>query len=413
MTNALIIGGGIAGTVTAIALRKAGINAAVYEAYPPVGTAGTADAAATEAGAFLLISANGMEALRTIGAHQPVLDNSFPAGRADFISNTGKRLGGRPMAGSEEGALSARTIKRATLARVLREEAARRGVRVEHGKRLLAAQTGPDGRVVASFADGGRAQGDLLVGADGIHSLIRRTIEAAAPRPRFTGQHTVCGYTRDAASPPDPDSYAMIYGKRAFFGCTTAPDGEVWWFANTPGAELSKDELAAITAEQWREQLAGLFADDNTPAAEIIRASGESIVATNAYDIASTPTWSDETMVLVGDAVHACAPNAAQGASLAIEDGVVLAKCLRDLRTPRSAFAAYERLRRERVERVVATSAGLIRRTVPGPVGRALRDAILPRKLERADADGGADWLTGYRIDWDERVTGEVARARR
>src|SRR3954471_10218657 len=101
----------------------------------------------------------------------------------------------------------------------------------------------------------------------------------------------------------------MISGKRSFFGCTTAPDGEVWWFANTPGAELSKNELAAITPEQWREQLAGLFADDNTPAAEIIRASGESIVATNAYDIASTPNWSDETMVLVGDAVHACAPN--------------------------------------------------------------------------------------------------------
>ncbi|OMI34983.1 FAD-dependent monooxygenase [Streptomyces sparsogenes] len=405
MTNALIIGGGIAGTVTAIALRKAGINAAVYEAYP------TDAAAATDAGAFLLVSANGMEALRTIDAHRPVLDHSFPAGRAEFISNTGKRLGGRPLAGSEEGALGARTIKRATLRRVLREEAERRGARVEHGKRLLAAQTGPDGRVVASFADGGRAQGDVLVGADGLHSLIRRTIEAAAPRPRFTGQHTVCGYARDAASPPDRDTYVMIYGKRGFFGCTTAPDGEVWWFANTPGAELSKDELAAITPEQWREQLAGLFAEDNTPAAGIIRASGESIVATNAYDIASTPTWSDEAMVLVGDAVHACAPNAAQGASLAIEDGVVLAKCLRDLRSPRPAFAAYERLRRERVERVVATGADLARRTAPGPVGRALRDAVLPRRLDRAGTDG-QDWLTGYRIDWDEPVKGEVARAR-
>ncbi|MDW6065262.1 FAD-dependent monooxygenase [Streptomyces sp. FXJ1.4098] len=353
-----------------------------------------------------------MEALRTIGAHQPVLDNSFPAGRADFISNTGKRLGGRPMAGSEEGALSARTIKRATLARVLREEAARRGVRVEHGKRLLAAQTGPDGRVVASFADGGRAQGTCS------SAPTESTPSSAGPsKPRRPGHaspaSTRCAATLATPRRPGPRQLRHDLRQARVLRLHHGPDGEVWWFANTPGAELSKDELAAITPEQWREQLAGLFADDNTPAAEIIRASGESIVATNAYDIASTPTWSDEAMVLVGDAVHACAPNAAQGASLAIEDGVVLAKCLRDLRTPRSAFAAYERLRRERVERVVATSAGLVRRTVPGPVGRALRDAILPRKLERADADGGADWLTGYRIDWDERVTGEVARARR
>ncbi|MEK8169152.1 hypothetical protein NKH77_03030 [Streptomyces sp. M19] len=74
-------------------------------------------------------------------------------------------------------------------------------MRVEYGKRLLAAQTGPDGQVVASFADSGRALGDMVIGADGIHSLIRRTIDAAAPRPRYAGQYTVCGYTADAAAP--------------------------------------------------------------------------------------------------------------------------------------------------------------------------------------------------------------------
>ncbi|MGW5693352.1 FAD-dependent monooxygenase [Streptomyces asiaticus] len=253
----------------------------------------------------------------------------------------------------------------------------------------------------------------MLIGADGIHSLVRRLIDAAAPRPRYTGQHTVCGYTRDADSPPDPDAYTMIFGKQAFFGCTTAPDGEVWWFCNAPAEEMSKAELAAVTSEQWRERLLTLFAEDHTPAADLVRATGDTIVATAAYDIVSTPTWSEEAMVIVGDAAHACAPNAAQGASMAIEDGVVLAKCLRDLRTPQSAFAAYEALRRERVEKVAAASAGMARRTAPGPVARALRDVTMPRKLDRAGAgNGSADWLTGYRIDWDERIDAQTARRR-
>jgi 2-polyprenyl-6-methoxyphenol hydroxylase-like FAD-dependent oxidoreductase len=396
MTKALIIGGGIAGTVTAMALHKAGIDAVVYEAYPP-------DATDT-GGAFLVVANNGLEALRTIDAHEPVLEHAFPAARVEFISNNGKRLGDKPMAGSEEGGLGAATIKRATLARVLRDEAVRRGVRIEHGKRLLAAQTGPDGTIVGSFADGGRAVGDVLIGADGIHSLIRRTIDAGAPRPRYTGQHTVCGYTRDAEVPSAADTYTMIFGKQAFFGCTAAPDGEVWWFSNAPAAELSTAELAAVSPGQWRERLAELFAEDHTPAADIVRATGENIVATSAYDLVSTPTWSEEGMVIVGDAAHACAPNAAQGASMAIEDGVVLAKCLRDLPGPRSAFAAYEGLRRERVEKVAANSAGLARRNAPGPVKRALRDATMARRLDRAAAPGGDDWLTGYRIDWDEPV---------
>ncbi|GHJ33226.1 FAD-dependent oxidoreductase [Streptomyces hygroscopicus subsp. sporocinereus] len=403
MTTALIIGGGIAGTVTAMALRKAGIDAVVYEAYPTD---------ATDAGAFLVVAANGLEALRTIDAHGPVLENSFPADRVDFISNTGKRLGDRPTSGSADGGLGSVTLKRATLARVLREEALRRGVRIEHGKRLLAVHTSPDGRIVGSFADGGRAVGDVLIGADGIHSLIRRLIDAGAPRPRYTGQHTVCGYTRDADSPPAPDAYTMIFGKQAFFGCTTAPDGEVWWFCNAPAEEMSRAELAAVTAEQWRERLLTLFAEDNTPAADLVRATGDSIVATAAYDIVSTPTWYEEGMVIVGDAAHACAPNAAQGASMAIEDGVVLAKCLRDLRSPRPAFAAYEALRRERVEKVASASAGMARRTAPGPVARALRDVTMPRKLDRAGG-GAPDWLTGYRIDWDEPVAGTTAHRRR
>ncbi|MFH8346553.1 FAD-dependent monooxygenase [Streptomyces sp. NPDC018045] len=391
MTKALIIGGGIAGAVTAMALREADIEAEVFEAY---------EEGADDVGAFLVVFANGLEALRVIGAHGPVVAHSFPAERLEFLSGTGKRLGGSALAGAAGGTdTGPRTLTRATLYRVLHDEARRRGIHVRHGKRLVAAETVGDRRVVAVFADGSRAEGDLLIGADGIHSVVRKMIDPAAPRPRYTGQYTVCGYTRDVRPPCAPATYTMIYGRRAFFGCTAAPDGEVWWFANVPGPERSRRDLAAVTAGQWRQRVTALLDGDRTPAADIVRATGDHIVGSHAYDLATTPRWYSDTMVIIGDAAHAAAPNAAQGASMAVEDGVVLATCLRDRHEPRRAFAAYEELRRARVERVVAHSARMARRSAPGALRRVVRDVMLPRSVARG-GDGADTWLTGYRVEW-------------
>ncbi|MGW8552282.1 FAD-dependent monooxygenase [Streptomyces tubercidicus] len=410
MTKALIIGGGIAGAVTAMALQKAGIEAEIFEAYPT---------GADDVGAFLIVFANGLEALRVIDAHGPVVDHSFPAQRVAFVGNDGERLGERPLAGAEgDNGLGPRTLRRATLYQVLHTEAARRGIAVRHGKRLVGAETvdGAGGRkVVASFADGSRAEGDFLIGADGLHSVTRTLIDPAAPSPRYTGQNTVCGYVRDAGIPLAPETYTMIFGKQAFFGCTVDPGGEVWWFANIPGTELDRADPPAVTPAAWRERVAGLFDGDDTPAAALVRATGDRVIASNAYDLASTPTWHTDTMVVLGDAAHAAAPNAAQGASMAIEDGIVLAKCLRDQPEPGSAFAAYEELRRERVEKVVAASAGMAKLAGSGGTGRPARPDAAGRGAagrgggergggERGGAGrGGAgadDWLTGYRIEW-------------
>ena len=403
MTHALIAGGGIAGAVTAMALRKAGISSTVHEAYPT---------GADDVGAFLVLFGNGLEALRTIGAQQAVLDASFPADTTELLAHDGRLLGSRPASGgeaSEDGhtPLGPHTLKRATLYRVLHDEAARRGITIEHGKRLTGTEQTPDG-VTAHFADGSSATGDLLIGADGIHSLTRTLIDAGAPQPRHTGQITVCGYARGGRpdAMPAVGTYRMIYGKRAFLGCTRAPDGETWWFANTPGGELTKEQLARPAAE-WRDHIAGLFAADDSPAAETVRATGENIVASNAYDLASTPVWHRGRTVVLGDAAHAAAPNAGQGASMAIEDSVVLAKCLRDLPDHRAAFTAYERLRRDRVERVVAESARMSGRSIPTPAERERRDAEVESRLRKgAPASAGSTaWLTHYRIDWDRPVT--------
>ncbi|WP_436496985.1 FAD-dependent monooxygenase [Actinokineospora sp. HUAS TT18] len=371
--DVLIIGGGIAGAVAAMALRKAGLNPALYEAYPT---------GADDIGAFLTIMNNGLDALRAVDAHQAVVDNSFAADQVEFLDARGDRLGLQPLTGDINGP---RTLTRATLYRVLHDEAARRGIPVFHGKRLVSATR--DGKIVATFADRTTATGDVLVGADGIHSVTRSIIDPAAPAPRYAGLNIAYGYARDAALPVAANSYRMIFGGQAFFGYTTAPDGQTWWFARLPGPELTEP----VPQPEIKRRLTDAFAADRSPATDIVAATTDDIHLSNAYDVPTTPAWHRDGMVLVGDAAHAASPAAGQGASMAIEDAVVLAQCLRDLPTHDTAFAAYEDVRRPRVERLVATSAEDGARAARG----AAQD-VTDRQDTRA-------WLYRHHIDWDTR----------
>ena len=100
----------------------------------------------------------------------------------------------------------------------------------------------------------------------------------------------------------------------------------------------------------------------------------------------------------------ATAPSSGQGASMAVEDAVVLARCLRDLPDTGRAFAAYERLRRGRVERIVAHGVRTSNSKAAGPAGRALRDLMVPVILKRVAGGGSLAWTHDPHIDWGEKV---------
>ena len=394
--RALIIGGGVAGPVAAMALQRASIDGFIYEAY-----AGGAD----YAGAFLTFASNGLDALRAIDAHHLVLAEGFPTPRMTIQSGTGKHLGDVPNGGTLPDGTVSQTLKRADLYRALRDEAVRRGANIEYGKRLVDAETSPDGSVTARFEDGTEAEGDLLIGADGIHSRTRRIIDPSAPGTRYIPVLNIGGYARDVRVQAQPGTFLMVFGKRAFFGYAVHPSGEVWWFANPPRAdEPTGAELAAIGTEQWREMLMDLFAGDDSPAVEILRSTPGKLAGWATYDLPSVPTWHRGSLVIIGDAAHATAPSSGQGASMAIEDAVVLSRCLRDLPDTRQAFAAYERLRRARVERIVAHGARTSNSKAAGPVVRVLRDLMMPLVLKRVARGGSLAWMHDYHIAWDEKV---------
>lgn len=393
--KALIVGGGVAGPVAAMALRQAGIGSVIYEAY-----GGGAD----DAGAFLTFASNGLDALRTIDAHHLVLSEGFPTPRMTIQSGTGKHLGDVPNGGTLPDGTVSQTLKRADLYRALRDEAVRRDAHVEYGKRLVDAEATPDG-VVALFEDGTEEAGDLLIGADGIHSRTRRIIDPSAPGARYIPVLNIGGYARDVRVPAEPGSFRMVFGKRAFFGYAVHPSGEIWWFANPPRAEEpTRAELAAIGTECWREMLLDLFAGDASPAVEIIRSTPGKLAGWATYDLPSVPKWHRGSMIIIGDAAHATAPSSGQGASMAIEDAVVLARCLRDLPDTGQAFAAYERLRRGRVERIVAHGARTSNSKAAGPMSRVLRDLMMPLILKRVARGESLAWMHDYHIDWDAKV---------
>ncbi len=222
---------------------------------------------------------------------------------------------------------------------------------------------------------------------------------------RYIPVLNIGGYAGGVRVPAEPGTFRMIFGKRAFFGYAVHPSGEVWWFANPPRAdEPTGAELAATSTERWKKMLTDLFDEDDTPAARIVNATPGRLAGWATYDLPSVPTWHRGPIVIVGDAAHAAAPSSGQGASMAIEDAVVLAKCLRDLPDIRQAFAAYERLRRARVERIVAHGARTSNSKAAGPVARVLRDLMMPMVLKRVAGNGTLAWMHDYHIDWHEKV---------
>ncbi|MFE3526341.1 FAD-dependent oxidoreductase [Streptomyces sp. NPDC059161] len=393
--SALVVGGGIAGPIAAMALRRAGFDAEVYEAY---------DSRSDGVGAAMSIAPNGIAALDAIGAGDVVRSVGTPVHAIVIHSWNGRRL-----AEFGTGAHPSQFVWRAELYASLYDEAARRGVRVHHGKRLVGAEESGDA-VTAHFADGSTATADILVGADGIRSTVRTLIDPAAPGPTYAGLIGIGAGVRDSGLASSGGKMHMTYGRRVFFGYQVFDDASGAWFVNLPSAEpVSAARAAERGADRWLSELSALVAGDRTPARELLaRTDPADLALTGPVEaMLRVPHWSRGRMVLIGDAAHAASPSSGQGASLAAESAVQLARCLRDLPYGQ-AFAAYEELRRPRVERIIAETARINNDKAAGPVGRVVRDLVMPPMMKLLKPEKRAAWQYAHRIDWDERVVGSA-----
>jgi 2-polyprenyl-6-methoxyphenol hydroxylase-like FAD-dependent oxidoreductase len=394
--KALISGCGVAGPVVALFLQRAGIEAEIYEAR----------ASSTDYGGnFLNMACNGLDVLKPLGLDGPVSEQGSPIPRMMMWSGKGKRLGEvRNGARVEVGAPSI-NILRSRLHQVLREGAEQRRIKIAFGKKLADLESGTQG-VVATFADGTTAEGSFLVGCDGIHSRTRRLINPDAPAPHYTGLIGTGGFAPHSSFAPTPDTMHFVFGKLAFFGYHISSSGELYWFVNFPQKEApARGDLDMIVNEEWQERMLDLFREDLPLISEMIGATESTIIGYPIYDISTQPIWHQGPVVLVGDAIHAISPNAGQGASLAVEDAIVLAKCLRDREDHALAFATYERLRRARVERMVQRGRNAGQgKVMTNPIGVWFRDLSMPFFLKLIANPATGDWIYSYQVDWDEPV---------
>jgi len=391
--KALLVGGGIAGPATALALQQVGVEAVVLEARP------RSDG---EAGSWFTLASNGLHALDLLGARHLVAPIGFPSERNVMVGATGRVLGTMSLGVPLADGTVAMTMKRSRLAAALVDEAERRGIDVRHGSRVIEVESGSDG-VTVTLEDGSTLAGDLLVGADGVRSMVRRTIDPAAAGARYVGLTNFGGITEAtpvAATLPAKE-WHFVFGSRAFFGAHPTPDGDVVWFVNVPGPAITPAERAARTPEQWRDQLVDLLADDTGPAADLVRSGRLELWADNTHDLPRVARWHRERMVVVGDAAHAPSPSSGQGAALALEDAVVLATSLRDAGTVEEALTAYDTARRRRVERIVAAGARSSSSKIPGRAGRAVRDVMMRLVFRFVVTERSSAWVTGHRVHWE------------
>lgn len=391
--TALVVGGGIAGPVVAMALRRAGVEAVVYEAH-------AGDAAG--AGAVLALAPNGLDALRVVGAEKAVRAVGQPQSRTVVADGRGRRIGAFP---GLRDLPPGQAMWRSELFGALHGEALAHGVPVEFGKRLIGVDEQADG-VIARFADGSSSRGDVLVGADGIRSTVRTVIDPEAPDPVRVPLLNF-GAAADISVPAEPETAYFVFGRRAFLGYWRQPDGRTAWFGNLPyDGPMTAEQARSVSQSEWLRRLQAAYGNEEPGRRLLEHTRPRELVVVGPMEIMpSVPHWHRGRMVLVGDAVHAPYPSSGQGASLAVESAVQLARCLRDLPDVPGAFAAYEALRRPRVERVAARAARTDRSKTRGPVGIALMRLAMPlamRTFLNPERTLGPEQR--YRIDWDAPV---------
>ena len=387
----LVVGGGIAGPAAALAATRLGLQATVLE------RRAVAD---PDEGSWVTVAPNGLDALEVLGVLDAVREVGYPSRMNRMFGATGRHLGDVSLGTPLDDGSVALTMKRSGLAVLLADAARRHGADVRLAAEVVAVEDG-HGSVRAVLSDGSVVEGAVLVAADGVRSRVRHAIDAQAPDARYVGLTNFGGITSgtDLGARLQPRAWHFVFGRRSFFGAHPLPTGDVVWFANVPRDEISRAERAATTEKQWLVQLAELVADDVGPASDLVAAGRLELAGDNTYDLPHVPTWWRGRTVLIGDAAHAPSPSSGQGAAMALEDAVVLARTLS--RHSHHGLAVYEAARRARVEAVVRAGARTSSAKIPGQAGRIALEAMLSALFRTGFAGRATRTTTAHRLGPD------------
>lgn len=344
--RAVVVGGGIGGLAAAVALRNHGCEVEVLEQAP----------AFAEVGTGLSLWPNALRALDELGLGDQVREHAHPDRAAGIRTDRGTWLSRTDTATLESRFGQVAMVHRAALLDTLRaglpDTVLRSGVRVR--------EVDEDGRVLHSD---GESRGDVVVGADGLRSVVRGTLWREARPPRYSGYAAWRMVTRH---PVPTDASGESWGRGDRFGFAPLADGRVYCFAATNAREGAEgggiDELRARFGH-WHDPVPALLA----------AVEDEDLLYNDIFDLPPLDTFVRGQVVLLGDAAHAMTPNMGQGACQALEDAVVLADCV-----AKDDLATYDARRRTRTQRIVQRSARIGRLAqLQSPVAVGFRNAVL------------------------------------
>jgi 2-polyprenyl-6-methoxyphenol hydroxylase-like FAD-dependent oxidoreductase len=361
--KAIIIGGGIGGLTTAIALKQQGIDFEIYEAAPEL----------KPVGAGIVMASNAMQVFQRLGIEKKIMAAGLEVQKAVGVDDKFKVISGLDVKGkvAPRYGIGSYAIHRGRLQQALLSEID--GSKVYLNKRLERVEQG-DSKVKVFFQDGTSVEGDIVIGADGIKSAVRKNIFGDLPL-RYSGQTCWRGMAKfNLPTDRKGNSYEMWGPKKGFrFGfAPTAPD-EVYFFTTFFTSEGGRD------AGPNKEKLVQLFAPFGDLPRQIIEATPEeNIIRSDIHDLAPIPQWWKGRVVLLGDAAHATTPNLGQGGCQAVEDALALAQSLKQAGNHENAFKQFQSIRFSKANYVVNTSWQFGKMTNLGsPLSRWLRNTAM------------------------------------
>ncbi|UII55375.1 FAD-dependent oxidoreductase [Cytobacillus spongiae] len=330
-----IVGGGIGGLSAALALRKRGIDATVFEKAPTLHTTG----------AGIVLGANAMKAFEYLGVSEDIKQYVFSTNTCRITSESGKDIMNLHFETSSTPCYT--FIHRYDLIRIL-GEALPPGM-VQYDKKLVDFHQDLDG-VELVFQDGSVHKTDFVIASDGIHSAIRKKL-LPYKELRFAGYTCWRGIIEQV---PEyiPMEFSETWGPRGRFGIVPLSDNRIYWYA------LKNSQLNEAHMKAWKtKDLVYNFFHYHDPIPQIIeKTADENVICHHIYDLDPLFQYCFGNILLLGDSAHATTPNLGQGACQAVEDALYLAICLQNETTIQSAFMKYETKRLHRTRKVVQDS---------------------------------------------------------
>lgn len=339
--NILIVGGGIGGLTSAIALRRAGFNAAIVEKDPDWSVYGVG----------IIQQANVIRAMTDLGIVDDYIGAGFGFDQVEIYVPSGQRVATIPAMRLVPEYPANVGIGRRALHQVLGDRALAAGATIRLG--MTVTNLDDDGSGVdVSFSDGTRGCYDIVIGADGLYSQMRGHVAPGAPAPAFVGQ----GVWRYNFLRPADVTALCAYDGAIGVGLVPLSDTLMYMYVTTPEPENRRYPRAGLAAEM-RAKLAG---QPPRIAALADRISDDDAVVYKPLEwIMLEGPWHRGRVVLIGDAVHATTPHLGQGAGMAIEDSIVLADELVRHDDPESAFTAFRARRIDRCRYIVEKSKAI------------------------------------------------------